>query len=562
MKEIKQMDWVNELIFGTGIAHSMFVFALVISIGIALGRIKIFGVSLGITWILFVGIAFGHFGLNIDPDILHFMKEFGLILFIYSIGMQVGPSFFSSFKQGGLTLNLLATSIVLLGVVITYIIHLVTNLPISTMVGILSGAVTNTPGLGAAQQTLQDVTGVLDPTVSMGYAVAYPLGVVGIILSLIFFRYIFKINIDKETKNLENLDDSKLTEAQVFSLKISNPAVFGKTLSATKALIEKEFVISRVKHAIDGVLEIAHPNTILEEGDLVLVVSNLQNIESISALLGSKIEMDQVEWSKLDSQLVSRRIVITKSEINGKTIGALKLRTLYGINVTRINRAGLDLIGDPKLQLQIGDRLTVVGSEDSVAKIEGFLGNSLKRLREPNLISIFIGIALGMLLGSIPFMIPGIPQPVKLGLAGGPLIVSILISKFGPRYKLVTYTTMSANLMLREIGISLFLACVGLEAGGGFIETIVNGGYMWVGYGVIITVLPLLIIGTVGRMVFKLNYFTLMGLLSGSMTDPPALSFANETAGNDMPAVSYATVYPLTMFLRVVTAQILILLFI
>ncbi len=562
MKEIKQMDWVNELIFGTGIAHSMFVFALVISIGIALGRIKIFGVSLGITWILFVGIAFGHFGLNIDPDILHFMKEFGLILFIYSIGMQVGPSFFSSFKQGGLTLNLLATSIVFLGVIITYIIHLVTNLPISTMVGILSGAVTNTPGLGAAQQTLQDVTGVLDPTVSMGYAVAYPLGVVGIILSLIFSRYIFKINIDKETKNLENLDESKLTEAQVFSLKISNPAVFGKTLSATKVLIEKEFVISRVKHAIDGVLEIAHPNTILEEGDLVLVVSNLQNIESISALLGSKIEMGQVEWSKLDSQLVSRRIVITKSEINGKTIGALKLRTLYGINVTRVNRAGLDLIGDPKLQLQIGDRLTVVGSEDSVAKIEGFLGNSLKRLREPNLVSIFIGIALGMLLGSIPFMIPGIPQPVKLGLAGGPLIVSILISKFGPRYKLVTYTTMSANLMLREIGISLFLACVGLEAGEGFIETIVNGGYMWVGYGVIITVLPLLIIGTVGRMVFKLNYFTLMGLLSGSMTDPPALSFANETAGNDMPAVSYATVYPLTMFLRVVTAQILILLFI
>ena len=555
------MDWLNELIFGTGIAHSLFVFALVISIGVALGRVKVFGVSLGITWILFVGIAFGHFGLIIDGDILHFMKEFGLILFIYSIGMQVGPSFFSSFKKGGLKLNLLAVSIVLLGVVTTLVIHLITNVPISTMVGILSGAVTNTPGLGAAQQTLFDVTGTTDPTISMAYAVAYPLGVVGVISSLILLRYIFKINFAKEAKEIDSLDETKFTEAQMFSLKISNPAVFGKTLSATKALIDKEFVISRVQHSKQGDLEVAHPQTILNEGDVVLVVSNLQNIDSISALLGSKIEMDQNEWAKLDNELVSRRIIITKPEINGKTIRNLKLRTLYGINVTRVNRAGMDLIGDPKLQLQLGDRLTVVGSENSVAKIEGFLGNSMKRLREPNLISIFIGIALGMLLGSIPFMIPGIPQPVKLGLAGGPLIVSILMSKFGPRYKMITYTTMSANLMLREIGISLFLACVGLEAGEGFIQTILSGGYMWVGYGFIITVLPLLIVGTIGRSVLKINYFTLMGVLSGSMTDPPALSFANETAGNDMPAVSYATVYPLTMFLRVVTAQILILFF-
>ena len=421
------MDWLNELIFGTGIAHSMFVFALVISIGVALGRVKVFGVSLGITWILFVGIAFGHFGLIIDGDILHFMKEFGLILFIYSIGMQVGPSFFSSFKKGGLKLNLLAVSIVLLGVVTTLVIHLITNVPISTMVGILSGAVTNTPGLGAAQQTLFDVTGTTDPTISMAYAVAYPLGVVGVISSLILLRYIFKINFAKEAKEIDSLDETKFTEAQMFSLKISNPAVFGKTLSATKALIDKEFVISRVQHSKQGDLEVAHPQTILNEGDVVLVVSNLQNIDSISALLGSKIEMDQNEWAKLDNELVSRRIIITKPEINGKTIRNLKLRTLYGINVTRVNRAGMDLIGDPKLQLQLGDRLTVVGSENSVAKIEGFLGNSMKRLREPNLISIFIGIALGMLLGSIPFMIPGIPQPVKLGLAGGPLIVSILM---------------------------------------------------------------------------------------------------------------------------------------
>ena len=556
------MDWLNELVFGTGIAHSMFVFALVISIGITLGRIKIFGVSLGITWILFVGIAFGHFGLNIAPTILHFMKEFGLIIFIYSIGMQVGPSFFSSFKKGGVTLNLLAVSIIILGGATAYLLHLATNLPLSTMVGILSGAVTNTPGLGAAQQTLFDTTGVTDPTISMGYAVAYPLGVVGVIVSLILFRHIFKINLATEAKELESLDDSKYTEAQMFSLKISNPAIFGKTLSETKSFIDREFVISRVKHASGEDIELADPNTILNEGDIVLVVSNLQNIDSISALLGSKVEMDQNDWSELDDELVSRRIIITKSEINGKTIGNLRLRNLYGINVTRVNRAGVDLIGDPKLELQLGDRLTVVGSKSSVAKIEVFLGNSLKRLRKPNLVSIFIGIALGMLLGSIPFMIPGIPQPVKLGLAGGPLIVSILVSKFGPRYKMVTYTTMSANLMLREIGISLFLACVGLEAGAGFIETIVNGGYLWVGYGFIITVVPLLIVGTVGRLVFKLNYFTLMGALSGSMTNPPALSFANATAGNDAPAVSYATVYPLTMFLRVVSAQILMLLFV
>lgn len=561
------MDWLNELIFGTGIAHSMLVFALVISIGIVLGRIKIFGISLGITWILFVGIVFGHFGLNIDPTILHFMKEFGLILFVYSIGMQVGPSFFSSFKKGGLTLNMLAVSIVFLGVVTTYTLHLITNLPLSTMVGILSGAVTNTPGLGAAQQTFYDMKVSADPSlakdyaeISMGYAVAYPLGVVGVITSLILIRYIFKVKLSDETKELDSLDESKYTEAQMFSLKISNPAIFGKPLSEVKRFTDKEFVVSRVKHAGGESLEVAHPKTVLYEDDIVLVVSNLQNIDSISALLGSRVDMDQSDWSELDDELVSRRIIITKPEINGKTIRNLKLRSLYGINVTRVNRAGLDLIGDPKLELQLGDRLTVVGSKSSVAKVESFLGNSLKRLHQPNLVSIFIGIALGVLFGSIPFMLPGIPQPVKLGLAGGPLIVAILISKFGPRYKMVTYTTMSANLMLREIGISLFLACVGLEAGKGFVETIVNGGYIWVGYGVIITVLPLLIVGAIGRLVFKLNYFTLMGVVSGSMTNPPALSFANATAGSDAPAVSYATVYPLTMLLRVVTAQILILL--
>ncbi|SFL39321.1 putative transporter [Proteiniphilum acetatigenes] len=555
------MEWLIELIAGTGIAHSILVMALVISVGLLLGRIKIFGISLGTTWILFFGIFLGHIGLQIDENVLHFLKEFGLILFIYSIGMQVGPSFFSSFKQGGITLNMLASGVVLLGVFITYIIHLVTGLPIATMVGILSGAVTNTPGLGAAQQTYTDVTGTTDPTIATAYAVAYPLGVVGIIMSIVLFRYIFKINFAKENSTLDNNDASRMTEAHMFSLQVINPSIFGKNIRQVKRLIDKEFVISRVLHARTGMLDVPQTETVLEENDRVLVVSNLKNIDVIEAFIGQRIDMDRGEWNKLDSQLVSRRISITKPAINGRSIGSLKLRNLFGINITRVNRAGVDLIADSRLQLQLGDRVTVVGSEEAIANVEKFLGNSLKRLREPNLISIFIGIALGVLVGSIPFMIPGVPQPVKLGLAGGPLIVAILISKFGPKYKLVTYTTMSANLMLREIGIALFLACVGLGAGENFVETVINGGYKWVGYGVIITVVPLLIIGVIGRKVYKLNYFTLMGLIAGSMTDPPALSYANTTAGNDMPAVSYATVYPLTMFLRVITAQLLILLF-
>lgn len=555
------MNWLVDLVTGSGIAHSVLILSLVISVGLLLGKIKIFGVSLGVTWILFFGIFLGHLGLQLNDEVLHFIKEFGLILFVYSIGMQVGPSFFSSFKKGGITLNLLASGIVFLGVITAYMLHLVTGVPIATMVGILSGAVTNTPGLGAAQQTYTDITGTMDSTIATAYAVAYPLGVVGIILSIVLFRYLFKINFQKENESLGDKDESKLTEAHMFSLVVQNPAVFDKNIHDVKNLIDKEFVISRLLNHHSGELTVPQNDTILEENDKILVVSNLKNIDQIEALIGKRIDMDRKEWSKLDTQLISRRISVTKSDINGRSIGQLKLRNIYGINITRVNRAGIDLIADSRLQLQLGDRVTVVGSEEAIANVEKFLGNSLKRLREPNLISIFIGIALGVLVGSIPFMIPGIPQPVKLGLAGGPLIIAILISKFGPKYKLVTYTTMSANLMLREVGIAIFLACVGLGAGEGFVETVVNGGYKWVGYGVIITVLPLLIIGTIGRRVYKLNYFTLMGLISGSMTDPPALSYSNSTAGNDIPAVSYATVYPLTMFLRVITAQLMILIF-
>jgi Predicted permease len=555
------MEWLVELITGSGIAHSILVLALVISAGLLLGKIKIFGISLGTTWILFFGIFLGHLGLEINEEVLHFLKEFGLILFIFSIGMQVGPSFFSSFKQGGITLNLLAAGVVFLGVLTAYIIHVITGIPISTMVGILSGAVTNTPGLGAAQQTYTDLTGTVDPSIATAYAVAYPLGVVGIIGTIVFFRYIFKINFSKENSDLEDKDASKMTEAHMFSLQVKNPSIFGKNIRDIKNLIEKKFVISRVLHSNTGELVVPQTDTTLHENDKVLVVSNLMNIDMIEALIGHRIDMNREEWNKLDSQLISRRISITKPEINGRSIGNLKLRNLFGINITRVNRAGVDLIADSRLKLQLGDRVTVVGTEVAIANLERFLGNSLKRLREPNLISIFIGIALGVLVGSIPFMIPGIPQPVKLGLAGGPLIVAILISTFGPKYKLVTYTTMSANLMLREIGIAIFLACVGLGAGENFVETVVNGGYKWIGYGAIITIVPLLTIGIIGRKACKLNYFTLMGLIAGSMTDPPALSYSNATAGNDFPAVSYATVYPLTMFLRVITAQLLILIF-
>ena len=556
-----EMDWIVQLVTGSGVAHAIFILAIVISVGLILGKIKIFGISLGITWILFCGIFLGHLGIEINPGVLLFMKEFGLILFIYSIGMQVGPSFFSSFKEGGLTLNLLAAGVVLLGVVTTYIIHLVTDTPISTMVGVLSGAVTNTPGLGAAQQTYTDITGATDPTIATAYAVAYPLGVVGIILTLLLFKYIFKVDTEKENQSLEEDDESKNIEAQMFSIQVKNPSIFGKNIKYIKSLIEKEFVISRVLHTDTGKLVVPQTDTILCENDKVLVVSNLNNIEIIETLIGNRIDMKREEWNKLDSQLVSRRISITKSFINGRSLGDLKLRNNYGVNITRVNRAGVDLIADSRLRLQLGDRITVVGSEDAIANVEKYMGNSLRRLREPNLISIFIGIALGVLLGSVPIMFPGIPQPVKLGLAGGPLIIAILISKFGVKLKLVTYTTMSANLMLREIGIALFLACVGLEAGGGFIETIINGGYKWIGYGFIITVLPILTMGIIGRKVCKLNYYSLMGLIAGSMTDPPALSFANSTAGNDVPAVSYATVYPLTMFLRVISAQLMILIF-
>ena len=557
------MNWINDLLWGEGIGHSRLLLSFVIAAGIQVGQVKVFGVSLGITLVLFVGIILGHFGFTINHNVIHFFKEFGLILFVYSVGMQVGPGFFSSFKQGGITLNMLACGIVFLGVLTAVILHYATGIPMPTMVGILSGAVTNTPGLGAAQQAFTDMHGVSDNTIALGYAVAYPLGVIGIILSIILIKYIFRINFDKENEQLNSEDSSHTNEAKPISLIVKNPAIFNKTVAELSNLLEhRDFVISRVWRDSNKQIEIASANTVLQENDKVFVITTETDAETIKTFIGEEIDMERKQWIRMESQFINRRILITKPELNGKRLGQLKLRKLYGINITRINRAGVDLVAKPGLTLQVGDRVNVVGTETAVSNVEKVLGNSMKRLNEPNLITIFVGIALGIVLGSIPITFPGIPQPVKLGLAGGPLVVAILISRFGYHYKLITYTTQSANLMLREIGITLFLACVGLSAGDGFVDTIVNnGGFAWIGYGFIITFVPLMIIGCIGRYFCKVNYFTLMGLIAGSTTDPPALAYSNATAGNDAPSVGYATVYPLTMFLRVLTAQLLILFF-
>lgn len=550
------MNWLYDLFFGGGIAHAVITLALVITLGILLGKIKVKGISLGITWILFVGIVCSHFGMTVDDDIRHFVQEFGLILFVFSIGLQVGPSFFSSFKHGGMTLVACATAIVLTGVATAYMLHIATGTPIPTMVGILSGAVTNTPGLGAAQQAFTDAAGQADETIALGYAAAYPLGVVGIILSMIFIRYAFRVRFEKEDEELARLsNEHKLAEK--ISVEFTNRMLDGYTIENLRQLVNRQFVISRICH--DGTIGMADSDSIVRQGDRLRVICQAEDIEAIVAFLGRRAEMSDEEWSCHTSQtdLVSRRILITKSSINGKKFSDLRLRTKYGINITRVNRAGVDLIPYQGLELQVGDRVMVVGPAQAVERAADVLGNSLKKLRQPNLITLFVGIALGVLLGSIPLM--NVPQPVKLGLAGGPLIVAILIGRFGTHFHLVTYTTMSANLMLRELGIALFLAAVGIGAGNGFIDTIANGGYRWIGYGFIITVVPILLVATVARIWLKMNYYTLIGLIAGSTTDPPALAYANATAGNDMPAVGYSTVYPVVMFLRVLTAQIFIL---
>lgn len=558
------MDWLNSLLFSDGIAHTILIYSFVIFTGLLLGKIKIFGISLGATFVLFMGILVGHFGFSVNHEISDFIKDFGLILFIYSIGLQVGPGFFSSFKKGGITLNLLAGGIVLLGVLVTIAFYYILDGRVSMpmLVGIMSGAVTNTPGLGAAQEALRqahDAGQITEiPQIALGYAVAYPLAVVGIITSIILMRVIFRVNLSNEAKELEKDDESLQEKPERLTIKFTNKAISGKTLHQVKQIIGRKFVISRMMR--DDEFFIPQSDTILKTDDILLTVASVVDAESIIAFMGEKSEMN---WKESEKQLVSRRIVITRSEINGKTLGNLKLRTIYGVNITRVNRSGIDLLGSTNLVLQVGDRVMVVGELEAINKVEKLLGNALKKLNEPPIITIFVGIFLGILFGSIPFYFPGMPMPVKLGLAGGPLIVAILIGRFGYKMKLITYTTLSANLMLREIGITLFLASVGLASGGKFVETVFTGnGLMWVGLGVAITMIPLLIMGFIGRKFAKVNYYTLMGLMAGSTTDPPALAYSNSIAVNDQPAVAYSTVYPLTMFLRVIAAQLLILMFV
>lgn len=553
------MDWFSNLFFGTGIAHSIFVLSLAIAAGIFLGaKLKIKGITLGITWILFCAIACSHFGMTLDPLVESFAKDLGLILFVYSIGLQVGPGFFSSFGKGGLSLNMLAASIVVLGCLTTYVIHVLSGVDIATMTGVLFGAVTNTPGLGAAQQAYQDLTGVSNPDIASGYAMAYPLGVVGIIFSMLFIRWIFRVKLEKEE---DQVKAEKGEEQQIasFDMKLTNPQIDGIRVRDLKLLTHVNIVVSRLLD-VNGNEFMPDADTILHVGDRVRFVGDAKNERTIM-LLGERTEVAWEEKEK-DIHLVNRHIIVTKPKMNGRRIGELKVRAAYQITITRIRRAGIELLATPDLILQLGDRLTVVGEQEAVDKVAKVFGNSTKKLDAPNLASLFFGIILGVTLGSLPFALPGLSQPFKLGIAGGSLIVAILMGAFGTKWHMVTYTTSSANLMIREIGIALFLASVGFGAGKSFIPTLLEGGYVWIGYGVLITLLPLLIIGIIGRQWLKLDYFTLMGLIAGSTTDPPALAYAtSQSSQNDRAAVAYSTVYPLTMFLRVLTGQLMILLF-
>lgn len=555
------MNWLVDLVTGNSVAHAIFIYSVVIALGVILGKIKFKGISLGATFVLFVGIIMGHFGLGVDANTLKFIQEFGLILFIFSIGIQVGPGFFSSFKEGGLVLNGLAICIVALNIIVALAIYFIAgDVQITDMVGILSGAITNTPGLGAAQQTLIETgnpdAATLNQSMSMGYAAAYPLGVVGIILSMIVVKAIFKINAEQDSKSVE--DDAKQSQLapHIVTYRVSNKFIYGSTIERLHSIIDRNFVISRIKRAT-GEIILPKDQTTIDKDDLLLVVTSIQDEEVFDAFVGPKEEMD---WQTDEAPMVSRRILVTKSEFSGKKLGQLRLRMGYHLNATRVNRAGVDLLASPNLSLQVGDRVTVVGKLEDINRLAAKMGNSMRRLNEPNMFTMFLGIVLGILVGSIPIMFPGMSVPMKLGLAGGPLIVAILLGRYGYKLKLVTYTSSSANLLLRELGICLFLASVGVAAGGNFAATVFNAtGAKWVLYGFAITFIPLFIVTLIARGKFKLNYCTLMGLVAGSTTDPPALAYANKTAGNDAPAVAYSTVYPLTMFLRVISAQILIL---
>ena len=561
------MDWIVNLFTNTeSVAHIALLYAIVIAIGVYLGKIKIGGISLGVTFVLFAGILAGHVGFTGPKEILTFVQDFGLILFVFMIGLQVGPGFFESFKKGGVTLNMLSASAILLNILVMFGCYYLffdtsnpNNLPM--MVGTLYGAVTNTPGLGAANEALLSVFPNGAPSIANGYACAYPLGVVGIIGATILIKYICKINTADEEEQLNEEDAANPhAKAHNMHLRVENAYITGRTLREVSEFLNRDIVCSRLLH--NGEVSIPNSKTKFEVGDELLVVCAEADAEAIKAFIGPEVE---AEWDREKDEVqhfVSRRIIVTRPEMNGKTLGKMHFSSVYGVNVTRISRQGMDIFAGRNHHFHVGDKILVVGPEENVNRVAEIMGNSVKRLDAPNIATIFIGIMVGIIFGSLPFAIPGMPVPLKLGIAGGPLIIAILIGRFGYRMKLVTYTTTSANMMLREIGLVLFLASVGIKAGAGFWDTVVQGdGLKYVGCGFLITIIPILIVGTIARLKFKFNYFTIMGMLAGTYTDPPALAYTNASCSKEAPAVGYSTVYPLSMFLRIFTAQIVVLFF-
>ena len=559
---MESLQWLTNLFTNTeSVAHIALLYAVVIAVGVYLGKIKICGISLGVTFVLFAGIVAGHFGFTAPTDILTFIQDFGLILFVFMIGLQVGPGFFESFGTVGIKLNGLAATAILLNILVMFACYFVffdtsdrTALPM--MVGTLYGAVTNTPGLGAANEALGSVYGDQAPQIASAYACAYPLGVLGIIGAIILIRYICKVKLDKEEEALTAQEGAKATQKpHHMHLEVTNKYLEGKTLLQVHDFLNRDFVCSRILH--DGHVSIPNRNTVFHLGDQLYIVSSEADYEAIVAFIGPVIEVD---WAQQDQPLVSKRILVTNPSINGKSFGQMHFSSVYGVNVTRVTRHGMDIFASPSLPLQVGDRIMVVGPEDAVERVAGKMGNSIKRLDAPNIATIFVGIFVGIIFGSLPF-IPGMPL-MKLGIAGGPLIIAILIGRYGYKVKLVTYTTTSANMMLREIGLVLFLASVGIKAGAGFFETVMQGdGLLYVLTGFLITVIPILIVGPIARIRFKFNYFTIAGMISGTYTDPPALAYSNSICSKEAPAVGYSTVYPLSMFLRILTAQLIVLFF-
>ena len=552
------MEWLNSLFIEQTALQAVVIISLISAIGLGLGKIHIMGVSLGVTFVFFAGILAGHFGLSVDPQMLNYAESFGLILFVYALGLQVGPGFFSSFRKGGVELNMLALGVVLLGTAMTVVFHTMTGVSLPDMVGILCGATTNTPALGAAQQTLKQM-GMDSNSPALSCAVSYPLGVIGVILGIIFVRKLF---VKKSDLEIKEKDDNNKTYIAAFQ--VHNPGIFDKSIKDIAHISHHKFIISRLWR--DGNVSIPTSEKVLKEGDRLLVITSEKDALALTVLFGEQENTDwnkeDIDWNAIDSQLVSQRIVVTRSEINGKKLGSLRLRNHYGINISRVYRSGVQLLATPELTLQMGDRLTVVGEAAAIHNVEKVLGNAVKSLKEPNLITIFIGIILGLALGAIPISFPGISAPVKLGLAGGPIVVGILIGTFGPRLHMVTYTTRSANLMLRALGLSMYLACLGLDAGKHFFETVFRPeGLLWIGLGFAITLIPVLIMAIIAFKIMKVDFGSVSGMICGSMANPMALTYVNDTIPGDNPSVSYATVYPLCMFLRVIIAQVILMFF-